>query len=99
MENISDQHFSNISQIIYLLVPGQVCVAEADVGQLQHVLLDDLRDVLHPLGWSLRSVGQRLSAPVNLGQSSLERRRGPWSLAVMSGRGRGEFGSLRSGVG
>ena len=69
-------------------------MAEADVGELQHVLLDDLRDVLHSLGRSLRGVGQRLSAPVNLGQSSLERRRGPWSLAVMAGRGRREFRSL-----
>ena len=70
-------------------------MAEADVGELQHVLLDDLRDVLHSLGRSLRGVGQRLSAPVNLGQSSLERRGGPWSLAIVSCRGRRELGSLR----
>ena len=74
-------------------------MAEADVSPLQHVLLDDLRDILHSFGWSLRCVGQGLSAPVNLGQSSLERRGGPWSLAIMSGRGRREFGSLRSRMG
>ena len=71
-------------------------MAEADVGELQHVLLDDLRDVLHSLGRSLRGVGQRLSAPVNLGQSSLERRGGPWSLAVVSGSGGRELRSLGS---
>ena len=49
----------------YLVIPGQVRLAEADVGVLQHVLLDDLRDLVHPLGRGLRRVGQRLPPAVH----------------------------------
>ena len=71
-------------------------MAETDVRELQHVLLDYLRDVLDPLGGCLRSVRQRLPASVYLGQSSLERRGGPWSLAVVSGSSGRELRSLGS---
>ena len=55
---------------------------ETHVGEVLHVLLDDLRDVLDPLGGGLRGVGERLPAPVDLGQRPLEGGWGPRSLGT-----------------
>ena len=46
---------------------------ETHLRVVLHVLLDDLINVLHPLGRGLRRVGERLPAAVHLEQGALER--------------------------
>ena len=88
---------------VHLLVCWEVGLTEADVCVLpvcvQHVLLDNLHELVHPLGRCLRSVGEGLSPTVHGGQGPLEGSRSPGSLSVVSRWGRGEPRCLWGWVG
>ena len=49
-------------------------VVETQICEVLHILLDDLRDVLNPLGGGLGRVGERFPPSVHLRQGALERR-------------------------
>ena len=69
----------------YLLIGRQHWTGVAQVCDIvQHVLLDDVVDVIHQLCWGLWGVGEGFSAPVHLRKRSLERRRSAWCLSVLS---------------
>ncbi len=75
---------------------------ETQIREILQILLDNLRNILDPLGRRLRRIGERLSAAIHLGERALEGRgrarrlAAPPPLVMALGR---EAAQLGRGVG